>query len=788
MTPQADLYSLGAMLYDLVTGQPPFVGDDPTAIISQHLNTAPVRPSLRSAHRPPALDALILNLLAKAPNDRPASAPEVLATLEGVDPEASSASDSQLNPLERLARGVFVGREQELERLREPADEAFADRGSVVMLVGEPGIGKTRTAQELETYARMRGAQVLWGRAHEASAARAYWPWVQVGRVYGSSVDEDTLRGQLGARAEELQRLFPELRQMLPDLSDAPAAADESAPFRLFDAYTSFFRDVTRESPQVIVLDDLHWADKPTLFLLQHFARELANMRLLVVGTYRDTELARTHPLDETLAELNHEGGFQRVVLRGLDEPEVRAYLAATTGREPSRELSKRVCEETEGYPFLLSEVVNLMTEEGSFEADSVPDIALPVGVREALGRRLDRLSEEANDLLTTASVVGREFEYETLSLLMEHDDETLLGLIEEGLGARVLDELDRPGRYRFMHALMQETLLEELSTTRRVRLHGAVVEAQERRYGERSEERAATLAQHFVESATLNAEHAEKAARYAQLAAGHAEAVNAWDEAARMYRLALALDERSDSSGSEIDAPQTLLLLRVLLRITGDQLGSGEALVRAGSLFQDRADVARMARTAIAMLQLGVSLDLQQAIALAEDAIQIGLDADPELLTRLLARRAWDSLGFDEVSNAAAKRASALASELGLNDVQSELLDREAHRSLHEARFADGRALARERFAVTERLGNHAESAHALFEPTFAYLSERDLDGANDGQPPPPTTPERTAWASTRGWREGVLRSSASCGATRHRGGRRWRRPAPTSAIFRGR
>ena len=176
VTPQADLYALGAMLYELVTGQPPFVGDDATAVISQHINTAPVRPSLRSEHCPPDLEALVLRLLAKAPDDRPASTAEVLAALDTIDPKARSATDSQLNPLDRLARGVFVGREGELERLRNAADEAFAGRGSVVMLVGESGIGKTRTAQELETYARMRGAQVLWGRAHEAFGAPPYWP------------------------------------------------------------------------------------------------------------------------------------------------------------------------------------------------------------------------------------------------------------------------------------------------------------------------------------------------------------------------------------------------------------------------------------------------------------------------------------------------------------------------------------------------------------------------------------------------------------------------------------
>jgi len=173
-TQRADLYSLGCMLYEMVTGRPPFVGNDPTAVISQHINQPPVAPSWLTEHCPPELEEVILRLLAKDPGERPENAADVLSALERVDPAQKSASHSESNVLDRLARGVFVGRERELDRLRKAFDEAFAGRGSMVMLVGEPGIGKTRAAQELETYARMRGAQVLWGRAHESSGAPAY--------------------------------------------------------------------------------------------------------------------------------------------------------------------------------------------------------------------------------------------------------------------------------------------------------------------------------------------------------------------------------------------------------------------------------------------------------------------------------------------------------------------------------------------------------------------------------------------------------------------------------------
>ena len=230
---------------------------------------------------------MILHLLTKAPADRPASASEVIAALEGVDPEGRSLSrsDSSANPLDRLARGVFVGRERELDQLREGVDSAIEGRGSVAMLVGEPGIGKTRTAQELETYARMRGANVYWGRTHESAGMPAFWPWLQVGRAWGATQDFAAAATVAAVANPELVRLFPELRQQIPTLPEPPEHRDpDAAQFLLFDAYTQFVRAQSAESPWVIVLDDLHWADKPTLQLLQFMARELANIVPLLVS------------------------------------------------------------------------------------------------------------------------------------------------------------------------------------------------------------------------------------------------------------------------------------------------------------------------------------------------------------------------------------------------------------------------------------------------------------------------------------------------------------------------
>lgn len=304
-------------------------------------------------------------------------------------------------------------------------------------------------------------------------------------------------------------------------------------------------RAQSAQTPWIAVLDDLHWADKPTLQLLQFMARELSNMNVLVVGTYRDTDLVRTHPLSEALAELNREGGFQRIVLKGLEESEVANYVRQRADLDPPSSLLTRIFEETEGNPFFLSEVVNLLVEEDTLDSHSVSHIALPDGVREALGR----LSEDANELLQFAAVAGREFAYETLSLLAAHDSDELLRLIEEALDARVIEESERPGRYRFTHALMQETLLDELSTTRKVRLHGQVGEALERRWGSRADANASLLARHFIESATLTEDHRERAAHYSRLAAADAESQSAWGEAVRHRQNVVTLREEDDGA-----------------------------------------------------------------------------------------------------------------------------------------------------------------------------------------------------------------------------------------------
>jgi len=563
VTPRADLYSLGAMLYEMCTGRVPFIGDDDIAVISQHVNTPPVAARWHNPKIPRTLDSLIMRLLSKDPHERPRSADEVLAALEGVDLTAiQGASDDKHDPLDSIAGGVFVGRQRETDHLRSVFEDVLSGKGRMVMLAGEPGIGKTRIAQEIARYASMRGAAILWGRSYESGGAPPYWPWVQLIRSYVSVTDPDVLRRQMGSTASIIAEVVPEVRDKLPDVAE-PSREDDpgSARFRLFDSIATFLRQAASDTPLVLMLEDLHWSDKPSLMLLEFVAREIAHSKILIVGNYRDAELNRRHPLSITLGDLTRDRLFERLPLRGLGKHDVGRFIELATAITPPPALVEAVYAQTEGNPLFVTETVRLLIQEGDITAgrsisggETSWQIRIPEGVREVIGRRLERLTERCNEVLTIAAVIGRQFRFDLLTQLVEDTTEVqLLDALEESLSARIVEELpEEAGFYQFTHASMQETLADELSAGRRSRLHARIVGAIEELHGDRLDEYSGELALHCEAATGLVG--SDKLTRYSQMAGRRAMSSYAYEEGRSYFELAVSTQAAGLSDGEMAD------------------------------------------------------------------------------------------------------------------------------------------------------------------------------------------------------------------------------------------
>lgn len=598
ITPRADLYSLGAMLYEMVTGRPPFLGDDDIAIIGQHINTAPVAPTWHNAACPAPLEALITRLLSKDPSGRPDSAQDVYNALDAIDLTARGETvERDSNSLDSLAGGVFVGRQQEVDQLKAALEDVLGGRGRLLTLVGEPGIGKTRTSEELATYASLRGAQVLWGRCYETGGQPPYWPWVQAIRSYVREIEPDELRRQMGSSASVVAEIVTDVKDRLPDLQPPPEMGDpDSARFRLFDSIASFLKTASQSQPLVLVLDDLHWSDQPSLAFLEFMARELNQSRVMLICTYRDMELNRRHPLTVTLGDLARERLYERVLLRGLTEQDVGRFIQIAAGIDPPAELSRTVHRHTEGNPLFVTEVVRELVQSGDLSAASTRggstwSLRIPEGVREVIGRRLDRLSERANETLTVAAVVGRQFTLSGLRAIVDDATESqLLDVMDEALAGRVIEELpSSPGDYQFTHALIQETFTGELSAARKVRLHARIATALEEMYGDDADDHANDLVVHFAEAEPVLGD--DRLMYYSGIAGRRALDAFAYEAAvAHLNVVALAQGDDLMSAGTA----EIFFLLGLAQVAVNDESAASESLTRAFHYYADSGELKR--------------------------------------------------------------------------------------------------------------------------------------------------------------------------------------------------
>ncbi|MBW3608008.1 MAG: AAA family ATPase [Actinobacteria bacterium] len=527
-----------------------------------------------------------------------------------------------------------MGRKRELAQLDTALESALGGRGGLVLLTGEPGIGKTALAREFVEHAASRGARWAWGSCWDGGGAPAYWPWVQVARALARSADRPTLRTTLGAGAPWIAGLLPELSETLGDPARPSELDSDQARFRLFDALATLLTAAAEQQPLVIVLDDLHWADASSLLALEFVARALPDVPLLAIAAYRHAEAHGRPELSAPLGGLARAG--IRLPLEGLARDEV-GELAAVRARglggdeheEIAPQLVEAVHQASAGNPFFVDELVQLLASQGRLHDPRVAasPLPLPDGVRDAIRRRLSPLEPPVLRALGAAAVIGGKFRLHTLARVLGEPSAAVLASLELPLRSGIVVAAREPGRFGFAHALVRDTLLESLGATRRARLHLVVAEALEEAYGDDIEPHLAEIAHHFLQAA--NEGGAGRAVAYAARAAERAVGQFAYEEAARLYERALDV-----AAALPADEPRAWRLSQGLGEArmrAGDVEGALRALRCAADHARRLEDPERLAQTALATTLGAFSPGLvePELVATLEEALA-RLDALP--------------------------------------------------------------------------------------------------------------------------------------------------------------
>lgn len=536
--------------------------------------------------------------------------------------------------------GLIFGRSSELRELRAAVHDMLAGRGRVLLLEGAAGIGKTRLAEEIEAYARAQGAATLWGRSYEGDAEPPYWPWVQVLRELPDAHVAGRAAGLVAGGVEE------------EETADA-----ERDRFRIFEEVWSSIRARANEQPLVLVLEDLHWADPASLLVLLFAARNMRDANVLIVGTYREDDLDRTHPLTPIVGELRRERLCDRIHLDGLGPDDVGALVEALAGDSASS-LAATLHADTGGNPFFVREIVEHLVETGRIGEGAAPDeLDIPHSVREVVEQRLTRLSDACRELLTLASVLG-EFSETVAARILGVDRAGMLARLDEANVAGVLVETGL-GRYAFSHALVRETLAAQLDTMTRLELHRRAGETLEGMYGNDLEPHLGELAHHFFEAARGG--DVRKAIDYCRRAAEHDTSQLAYEQAAQ--RLARALQLLAIEEGA---SPQERCELLLTL---GDAYWRSSSFRKARRTFREAAELARahgpadaLARSAIGYAGGAFDITIRNDFLteLIADALEALPPEETKLRARLLARLAQALVAYPERAEERAQLAEA--------------------------------------------------------------------------------------------------------------------------------
>jgi class 3 adenylate cyclase len=582
-------------------------------------------------------------------------------------------------PLPDLLRSAptaaFVGREDERAVVEHSRSNARIGNRQVVLVSGEPGIGKSRLSSLSAHGAHGEGFAVLWGACSEELAV-PYEPWIAVCSQLVEHAPQDVVERHVARHGGELARLVRELRRRLPDAPEPESSDPETERFLLFSAVAGALVELAASVPVCLVLDDVHWADAQSVALLKHVVSTTESCALQVIVAFRDTDVGKDHPLSPVLADLRRVDGVERIALLGLGAAEVSEVMAAAAGHELDADallLAGEIASETEGNPFFVGEVLRSLAESGRllydpaserWSVDRSSPLGLPESVRDVIGRRVDRLGDEAREVLTFGAVIGRSFELELLRRLL--DAPSVLERLESAVEASLLDEsTEHVGRFRFVHSLINQTLYDGLGTSRRSSMHHRVALSLEELYGTDLDARAAELALHW----RLSGADATRAARYSAEAGRRALDSLAPAEAAKLFADALELLGSTDGA----ERCRALIGLGEAQQLTGDP-AYRTTLLRATEIASALGDAELAAAAALANTRGFNSLigDLDdERVDAIERALELDDGSAPDRRAQLLALQSQELLYEHDRTRRQAVAAEAITLSRDLDDIR---------------------------------------------------------------------------------------------------------------------
>ena len=642
--------------------------------------------------------------------------------------------DHRAHPTDRTP---FIGRAEERGQLRASLERLQRSEGSVLLVGGEPGVGKTRLVEEMLAEAEARDFRTLTGRCYEMDAPPPFLPFIELLEQAMKEVDAETFRLALGDVAGEIAKVLPQLAQLFDDLPAPLELPPEQERRYLFNSIQEFVHRAAAIRPLVVLLDDIHWADETSLQLLEHIAGGIAKVPVLLIGTYRDTDLDATRPVARTLETLIRRRVAARLHLRRLEPDSIRSMLESLAGSPPPSSVVEAIYSETEGNAFFVEEVFRHLSEEGSlFDGNGdwrdleIDELAVPESVRLVVGRRLERLQEGTRRVLKIAAVVGRVFTFEVVEGASDLTAEEVLDGIDEAEAAKLLTQVGRDGSYSFAHELIRQTLLTTLSLPRRQRMHLQIGLAMEN-LSSADPSHYARLAHHFFQSGS--AADPSTVRRYLRLAGDSAMDSAAFEEALRFYDEALEMCDDMEQS----DRAALLYGSGTALRSMGRRADSMARWRDALDIYEGQGETERIAQLATDLaFQMGWAGQWSDTFEMVARGMLLMPPEPSSMRCRLLAigglSLSW--AGAHDQAITMLDECMAIAEHLGSDFDRAQALGALGSHEFAWMQSADAVEHSREASSIFGDLGFLWWQADALSFELFASIQRGDFDGARRG------------------------------------------------------